>query len=165
MRRARTVTVVGGVVALVAATALAASLADGGGEGTANGNVPVAGLDDLSGRWVVINDVGAPAPTLGPVRLVVQRSALVVETGCNAARGEVAVENSVLVAGEILTTRMACEPPLMAQEQWLVEMVTSRPRLERSGPYLYLLWGDREQWWLGLEQEEGRGQGGPAGQG
>ena len=45
MRDARTFLVVGGVVALVALGALAATLAGGGGDDTANGSVPV---DDLA---------------------------------------------------------------------------------------------------------------------
>jgi hypothetical protein len=32
-------------------------------------------------------------------------------------------------------------------------MLESRPRLELSGPYLYLHWGQGEKWWLGLELE------------
>ena len=52
-----------------------------------------------------------------------------------------------------MSTRMACEPPLMEQERWVSQMLEGRPRLELSGPYLYLHWGEGEQWWLGLEHE------------
>ena len=51
-----------------------------------------------------------------------------------------------------MSTRMACEPALMEQERWVTEMLSSHPRLELSGPYLALHWGEGEQWWLGLEQ-------------
>ena len=57
------------------------------------------------------------------------------------------------MADPLATTRMACEPALMAQERWVIEMLDSRPRLELSGPYLALHWGEDERWWLGLEQE------------
>ena len=50
---------------------------------------------------------------------------------------------------------MACEPALMEQERWVTEMLETRPRLELSGPYLYLHWGEGEQWWLGLERGRG----------
>ena len=40
----------------------------------------------------------------------------------------------------------------MQQEAWVVSMLGARPRLERSGPYLYLHWGEGERYWLGLEQ-------------
>ena len=72
--------------------------------------------------------------------------------GDDSANGSVPVEDSVLVTtGPLMSTRMACEPALMAQERWVTEMLGSRPRLERSGPYLYVHWGEGEQWWLGLE--------------
>jgi hypothetical protein len=41
----------------------------------------------------------------------------------------------------------------MEQERWVTEMLSSHPRLELSGPYLALHWGEGEQWWLGLERE------------
>ena len=41
----------------------------------------------------------------------------------------------------------------MEQERWVTEMLASNPRLEVSGPYLSLHWGEGEQWWLGLERE------------
>jgi hypothetical protein len=46
----------------------------------------------------------------------------------------------------------------MEQEAWLFAMVAAHPRLELSGPYLYLHWdtgdgGNGERWWLGLEKE------------
>ena len=61
----------------------------------------------------------------------------------------------MLVTGPLISTRMACEPALMEQERWVTEMLASHPRLELSGPYLYLHWGEGEQWWLGLERVEG----------
>jgi heat shock protein HslJ len=143
--------------ALVALGVVAASVVDGGGEGTANGSVPVDGLDDLTGSWLAVNDTAAPAPVQGSVRLVFEAGRLVAETGCNTASGAVAVEDSVLVTDALALTRKACEPPLMEQERWVVEMLESRPRLELSGPFLALHWGNGEgggeQWWLGLEQE------------
>jgi heat shock protein HslJ len=154
MTDARTWLAVGGVVALVAAGALVATLAGGGsgGDGSANGSVPVEDVAVLNGQWTVVNDGSAPAPVQGVVRLVFGDGRVFAETGCNTVRGPVSVADSVLVAtAPLLSTRMACEPALMEQERWLTEMLGSRPRLERSGPYLYLHWGDGEQWWLGLE--------------
>ena len=159
MREFRTFLAVGGVVALVALGALTASLAGGGGgDDSANGSVPVEGVGMLTGEWAVVNDGSAPAPVQGAVRLVFGDGRVFAETGCNTVRGPVSVEDSVLVAGPLVSTRMACETALTEQERWLTEMLGSRPRLELSGPYLYLHWGEGEQWWLGLEQE-GSGEG------
>ncbi len=46
---------------------------------------------------------------------------------------------------------MACDEPRNAQERWVLEMLQAGPRLERSGPYLYLHWGTAEASWVGLE--------------
>ena len=152
MRDARTFMVVGGVVALVALGALAATLA--GGDDTANGSVPVEGLDQLTGSWLAVNDASAPAIVIGTVRLEFSEDGRVTaQTGCNGVRGQVSVQDSTLVAGPLTSTRMACEPALMEQERWVTEMLSSHPRLELSGPYLALHWGEGEQWWLGLERE------------
>lgn len=155
MRDARTFLLVGGVVALVAVGAIAATLAGGGGgDDSANGSVPVESLAQLTGSWVAVNDVSAPALVLGTVRLDFSDDGRVTaQTGCNGVRGQVSVDDSLLVAGPLMSTRMACEPPLMEQERWVTQMLESRPRLEQSGPYLYLHWGEGEQWWLGLELE------------
>jgi heat shock protein HslJ len=152
MRDARMFLVVGGVVALVALGALAATLA--GGDDTANGSVPVEGLDQLTGSWLAVNDASAPAIVIGTVRLEFSEDGRVTaQTGCNGVRGQVSVQDSTLVAGPLTSTRMACEPALMEQERWVTEMLSSHPRLELSGPYLALHWGEGEQWWLGLERE------------
>jgi heat shock protein HslJ len=152
MRDARTILVVGGVVALVALGALAATLA--GGDDTANGSVPVEGLDQLTGSWLAVNDASAPTIVIGTVRLEFSADGRVTaQTGCNGVSGQVSVQDSTLVAGPLTSTRMACEPALMEQERWVTEMLSSHPRLELSGPYLALHWGEGEQWWLGLERE------------
>jgi heat shock protein HslJ len=150
----RTVAVVGGVVALVALGAVAASLAGGGGaNGSANGAVPVDDVGVLVGSWRVVNDVSATAPVLGIVTLeFTPEGRVVAETGCNIVRGTATVEDSVLVTGPLMSTRMACEPALMEQGRWVTEMLSSRPRLELSGPYLALHWGEGGRWWLGLER-------------
>ncbi len=111
-------------------------------------------LGRLAGSWLVVNDASAPAITIGTVRLGFSDDGRVTgQTGCNGVRGQVSVKDGVLVAGPLMSTRMACEPPLMEQARWITQMLQSRPRLERSGPYLYLHCGASEQWWLGLELE------------
>ena len=95
-------------------------------------------------------------PVVGTVRLDFAADGRVsAETGCNGVHGPASVEDSVLVTGPLMSTRMACEPALMEQERWVTEMLASHPRLELSGPYLALHWGEGEQWWLGLEREGG----------
>lgn len=181
--RTTTLLAVGAVLAAVAVGVLVASTIGGGDDGSANGSVPVEDVSSLDGSWRAVNSVGSPQEVVGEVRLRFEGGRIVVETGCNAARGTVEVVESRLVAGPMMSTRMGCESALMEQESWLVAMVSSRPLLERSGPYLYLSWDTPDaqapeggapsgpggtssaspggsgptasgaRWWLGLEQE------------
>lgn len=166
--RTRTLFTLGGAFAAVAVAvavgvAVATTLGNGGDE-TANGNVPVEDRASLDGSWRAVNSVGSPQEVVSVVRLRFDGGRLVVETGCNTGNGSVEVVDSRLVAGPLVSTKTGCEPALTEQEAWLFAMVAARPRLERSGPYLYLLWDDAraaesdappsgERWWLGLEQE------------
>ena len=157
MRDIRTFLVVGGVVALVAVGALAASVAGGGRRTRPTARCRSTTSASWRGRGWSSTTRPPRAVTIGSVRLDFSDDGrLTAQTGCNGLRGQVSVDDSVLVAGPLMSTRMACEPPLMEQERWITGMLESRPRLEQSGPYLYLHWGEGEQWWLGLER-------GPAG--
>lgn len=144
------------VLALVLVTVLAAAavvLLRQGGDDNANGSVPVRSLDDLTGRWDVVNTQGAPSPLVAPVELEVDGDRLSVRTGCNSGGGAASVEDSRLVldGAGLAVTEMACDEPRNLQERWVLEMLGAEPRLERSGPYLYLHWGPDEEHWLGLE--------------
>jgi len=153
--RMTTALAIGAVLAAVAAGAVAASTLWDRGDDSANGSVPVERLADLDGSWRAVNSVGAPKEVVGEVRLRFEGGRLVVETGCNAGRGTVEVDDSRLVAGPMMSTKMGCEAPLLEQEAWLFAMVDAGPRVELSGPYLYVSWTDAsgEDRWLGLEQE------------
>ena len=120
----------------------------------ANGSVPVRSVAELGGRWAAVNAVGAPNPLAAPVELEVDGDRLLVRTGCNTGSGTVSVEDSRLVLdGEgLAVTEMGCDAPRTAQEAWVVDMLGATPRLELSGPYLYVTWGPADRWWLGLEQ-------------
>ncbi|WP_392543875.1 META domain-containing protein [Oryzobacter telluris] len=143
------------VVAVVAVGVVIASTVLGGRSDNANGSVPVEDVAELAGSWRVVNSVGAPAAVVGEVRLRFEDDRLAVETGCNVGSGTVEVDDSHLVVGPLMSTMMGCEPPLMEQETWLFAMAAARPKVELSGPYLYINWVDPQgaQRWLGLEHE------------
>ncbi len=153
--RMTTALAIGGVLAAVAVGVVAAMTLWDRGDDSANGSVPVERLADLDGSWRAVNSVGAPKEVVGEVRLRFEDGRLVVETGCNAGRGSVELDDSRLVAGPMMSTKMGCEAPLMEQEAWLFAMVEAKPRVELSGPYLYVSWTDAAgaDRWLGLEQE------------
>ena len=144
------IAVVGGVVAVVAAGALAFNVfADDDEAGT-----PVESASELDGVWTVTDAASAPAPVVGTVRLTFEDGNVVAETGCNTANGPYSVEDSTLVADQLASTRMACEETFMTQEQWILEMLSDTPRLAMTGPQLSLHWGADETYSLGLEQED-----------
>ncbi|MFQ6170836.1 META domain-containing protein [Oryzobacter sp. R7] len=153
--RTSTLLAIGAVVAAVAVGVLVATTVGGPAGDNANGSVPVEDLGQLDGSWRAVNWTGAPKEVVGDVRLRFSDGTLVVETGCNDGRGTVAVEDSRLVAGPMMSTKMGCEPARTDQEAWLFAMVGATPRLELSGPYLSLSWQvDGTDHWLGLEQED-----------
>ncbi len=126
-------------------------------DGNANGSVPVRSLADLGGRWAAVNTVGAPRELVTDLGLEVDGDRLLVRTGCNTGSGTIAVEDSRLVldGAGLAVTEMGCDEPRTTQQGWVLEMLGSTPRLERSGPYLYVHWGADETYWIGLEQVAG----------
>jgi heat shock protein HslJ len=141
------------VLAVVLAAAAAVLVRQRGDDDNANGSVPVRSLADLTGVWGVVNTQGAPAPLAAPIELDVGENRISVRTGCNSGGGSASVEDSRLVldANGLAVTEMACDEPRNAQERWVLEMLAANPRLERSGPYLYVHWGADDAHWLGLE--------------
>lgn len=141
------------VLVAVLGTAVAVLVGRARASDTANGSVPVRSLDDLTGTWDVVNTQGAPAALVAPVELTVADGRLSVRTGCNSGGGSASVEDSRLVLDDtgLPMTAMACEGPRGEQERWVLEMLQATPRLDRSGPYLYVHWGRGDAHWLGLE--------------
>ncbi|MBR7744264.1 META domain-containing protein [Phycicoccus sp. BSK3Z-2] len=124
-------------------------------EASANGSVPVTSVEDLQGRWVSVNDAGAPAALVVPVELEVDGDALRARTGCNTGRGEVRVEDSRLVVDGpgLAVTEMGCDGDRTYQEGWVLEMLHDEPLLGLSGPMLSVTW-DGGRSWLGLERAD-----------
>lgn len=154
------------VVAAVAATVTALVLvvlattrwAGSPGDDARGGDqFPVRSLDQIAGRWTAVNDTTTPAALAAPIVLTIDGDRLDVSTGCNSGSGVVAVDDSRLVidGNGLAVTEMGCLDPAVAdQEEWVLEMLTARPRLEVAGPYLSLHWGRLgERYWLGLERE------------
>ncbi len=148
MRRSTRVAV---VAAVLAVAVLVLALGSRPAEDTANGWLPVTSLAEVAGTYAAVNAQGAPAQLVGPVRLLVADGGVFLDTGCNTVRSGAHVESSRLVTDAMATTHRACPAPLETQETWVLQMLTARPRLERSGPMLALHWGEGERYWLGFE--------------
>lgn len=150
MRRAVLVAVTG--VALVAAAIAVVNAWGATPPSNANGSVAVTSLRSIAGEYVSVNDSGAPAIVIAgvPVRLTVDSGRVLAHAGCNSMQGDARVVDGRLVVPALAVTEIACPTDVAAQEQWVMTMLTSRPRLERSGPYLSLLWDGH---WLGLSSD------------
>lgn len=136
--------VVVGVVGVVAGT----------GGGGARGSDPVGSLEEVRGRWVPVDDTGAPAPVIATMSLTFADGLVLVETGCNNGRSAAVVLDSRLVIDALATTRKACPPPLGPQEAWVLDMASDSPQMELFGPTLSLRWGVGGEFRLLLRQSE-----------
>src|SRR3954463_13389359 len=61
--------------------------------------------------------------------------------GCNSISGNYAIDANVLLVNQLGTTDMACPPPLMQQETWFTQLLSSRPTLALDGDNLTVTTG------------------------
>ena len=61
--------------------------------------------------------------------------------GCTTINGPCTIEGTTLVAGNLARTEMACVPAVMAQEQWLSQLLSSKPTVSIEGVSLTLAGG------------------------
>lgn len=64
--------------------------------------------------------------------------------GCNSMSASGGISDGVLVLDDLASTEMACDPDVMAQEQWWAALLVSQPRAEVGDRSLTLASGDRE---------------------
>lgn len=62
--------------------------------------------------------------------------------GCNSMGGDFTVDDGVLTVGDMAMTEMACDEPLMTQEQWYAQFLTSGPTITQDGDRITLVSGD-----------------------
>ncbi|MBA3877939.1 MAG: hypothetical protein C0498_13640 [Anaerolinea sp.] len=66
---------------------------------------------------------GRPLVAGSTVRLTFQAGQIGANAGCNSMGGPYRIEGDRLIADELATTEMACEPALMEQDRWLAELL------------------------------------------
>jgi heat shock protein HslJ len=92
------------------------SCAHTGGEGGGGVSMPASGLAGT--EWRVTEIAGAPADVTSDATLRFDAGGLVSgSTGCNKFTGMAVIETDNLTFTPLATTRLACAPELMAQEQ------------------------------------------------
>jgi heat shock protein HslJ len=100
-------------------------------------------FDDLVGKTFVSTSVtGHEIVTDSVITLEFIDGRISANAGCNTQNGDAAVEDGALVVGDLASTMMACEDPLMAQEQWLAGFLEADPTIALDGAQLTLTSGD-----------------------
>src|SRR5215210_7567338 len=89
---------------------------------------------------VSVTDNGSPRPLVQAttIRLAFQDGTLTASGGCNVISGNYSVEDGELVFSGASMTEMGCEQNRMAQDDWLIGILGSRPLLALDGDDLVL---------------------------
>lgn len=127
------------LVGLVLGTTLVLSAC--GAEG---GSGSPASPPSLDGKTYVGDSVtvdGAPYDLVpgSTIRLAFDDSRISASAGCNTMNGAATWDDGTLtIDGQIASTEMGCEPALMDQDAWLLDVLTSKPSLATDGDTLTL---------------------------
>lgn len=98
----------------------------------------LAGKEFVSSK---VTDGGADRPLVAGTKLRLTFSAdgnIGASAGCNHMGGTFRIEGGRLFVGDLATTEMGCEPELMAQDQWLAELLGANPAVSLTGNDLVL---------------------------
>lgn len=100
---------------------------------------------DLVGRTflsddVTVNDQAYPLVKRSQLRLTFEDGSLGASAGCNSMGGDASWKNAVLIVdgSGLAMTEMACEEPLMQQDTWFADILTSEPTLLQDDTTLTL---------------------------
>jgi heat shock protein HslJ len=95
---------------------------------------------DLEGKSFTSTEVrGHDLVEGSTITLTFEDGRVSAQGGCNTINGEATWEGDTLeVAEPMASTMMACDQPLMDQDQWLSTFLTSSPALEVDGDTLTL---------------------------
>jgi heat shock protein HslJ len=118
------------------------------GLGTACNLLPGGGTPELAGREFLSTSVtvgGVEQPMVDGTRLRLgfdEDHMLAAHAGCNHFGARYRIEAGVLSITDGAMTEMACEPPLMEQDDWIFAFLGSQPLIELTGAELVLEDGD-----------------------
>lgn len=118
---------------------VAAALALSACGGSAGGDPEV--LIDAS--YVVTSiTVGDPErQVLGPVTISFTADSVAVDTPCNDMGASVVYSPTTLTVGPVIATEMACETPLMEQDQLIADVLAGNPTWQVADGFLTLASG------------------------
>lgn len=86
-------------------------------------------VNSLTYLSTAVTQDGAPKTLASedPISIRFGESDLAAKAGCNTMTGAASIVDGVLEVGQLAMTRMACDPALMEQDQWLSEFLASNP--------------------------------------
>lgn len=89
---------------------------------------------------VAVTEGGVAKPLVAGTRIRLNFTAttLGASAGCNSIGGDYRIVSGLLIFEGVSMTEMACDPDRMAQDQWLVEFLGSKPGIRLAGDELTL---------------------------
>jgi heat shock protein HslJ len=127
-------------IALLALAGLTFAACGSDDSGSSSGSLTP---QDLDGRTFVSTEVTGHDLVEGTeINMTFLADSMSVSGGCNSMNGGFEIDEGVLTAGPFAATMMACDQPLMDQDTWLNEFLTSLPTIELDGETLTLAGGE-----------------------
>lgn len=122
----------------LAVGALAALTLTGCGNDSESGEGAAGEPLDLDGKTFTATEVTGWVPVTGTtIQLTFEDGRVAGQAGCNTLTGGATwTDQALVLEGPMASTMMACERGLEAQDQWLVELLESDPRLSLDGETL-----------------------------
>jgi heat shock protein HslJ len=124
-------------VLAVTALLVPAACGDDDGDTTTPGSTPTPAV--LAGRTFLSTATAGFDLVAGTrIRLTFDDAAIGASAGCNSMGGDYTIIDGRLQAGPLNQTEMACDPPLMAQDERLADLLTGRPLITLADDTLLL---------------------------
>ena len=127
---------------------LAIVLAACGGTSASDGASPEPSFravtaDDLLDRQfastsITQDGVEKPLASDQPISIAFADTGIAASAGCNTLVGEATMRGEELQVTKLASTRKACDPALMKQDDWLAEFLTDTPVVQMSGNVLVM---------------------------
>ena len=113
------------------------------GDSSSSGSPDDTSQLDLVGLTYVGDDVtvdGAPSPLVkgSTIRLTFSDGSIGASAGCNQMGGDASWDDGLLKAQNLFMTEMGCSEPLMKQDAWLSDFLSSEPTLTQDADTLTL---------------------------
>lgn len=115
-----------------------AGCGDGGGDESAENTTTAPTEDPVAGRTFESTALEGTAPPLldgVPITITFGDDGdLTIDSGCDPITGSYAVEGPILVVRDLAGTQSGCTPGLVPQNEWISDMIVTRPSITVTPP-------------------------------